>query len=96
MSTAWKQRVQMAVVAVATVVLLSLLLPPLGTVVAQSSPPVDATQAKATVAGASPARAGAQASKPNLPKTGANVVVLALAGLFLVRMGIIVRRMAEE
>ncbi len=83
----------MPVVALVTVVVLSVFLPTIGSVVAQSSPPA---QTAATVAGVSTARAGAQPSKPNLPKTGANVVVLALVGLFLVRAGILVRRMAEE
>ena len=96
MSTAWKQRVGIPVVALATVLLLSLFLPPVGRVVAQSSPPVQAAQTKATVAGASTARPAAQSSKGNLPKTGAGVVVLTLAGLFLVRLGILVRRLAEE
>lgn len=96
MSRAWKQRVGMPVVALATALLLTLFLPPVGRVVAQSSPPVESAQAKSTVAGASTARAAAPASKASLPKTGAGVVALGLAGLFLVRLGIIVRRLAEE
>lgn len=94
MSTVWKQRVGMPVVALATVLLLALFLPPVGSVVAQSSPP--AQTAQATVAGASTARAAAPASKGSLAKTGGNVVALALVGLFLVRLGIVVRRLAEE
>lgn len=97
MSRAWKQRLGMPVVAVATVVLLALFLPPLGRVVAQSSSPVHTVaQASGTVAGASPARAGAPPSRGSLANTGRNVVALAVVGLFLIRMGILVRRMGED
>ncbi len=76
------QPVRMWVVAVITALLLTLFLPPLGSVVAQSSPV--ARQSPPQVAGRS------------LANTGLTLVPIVLAGLFLVRMGIIIRRLGED
>ena len=74
--------VRLWMAALVTAVLLTLFLPPLGSVVAQRSP----------VANASPARVAGR----SLARTGLNLVPIALGGLFLVRMGVLIRRLGEK
>lgn len=89
------RRVGVSTVAAVTTLLLMLLLPPMASVVAQSSSGTEAA-AQRTAAAASTGRpGGSTGGKGSLAKTGVNTVALVVLGLFLIRAGILVRRLSE-